>query len=124
MPLLALSCSNTHTKQVLIFIFAVFNKITSFLTVVISYLYILSAILRIHSAKGRCKVFSTCTSHLMAITIFYGTLSFMYLQPSSSHSLNTDKVASVFYSCDPHAEPPIYSLRNKEVKDAFVEIDG
>ncbi|XP_053138873.1 olfactory receptor 1038-like isoform X2 [Hemicordylus capensis] len=123
LPLLALSCSNTNTKQILIYAFAGFDMICSFLIVLISYIYILSAILRIRSAQGRSKAFSTCASHLTAVTIFYATLMFMYLQPSSNHSLATDKIASVFYTLViPMLNPLIYSLRNKEVKDALKRI--
>ncbi|XP_061468712.1 olfactory receptor 8U3-like [Rhineura floridana] len=120
LPLLALSCSDTSTKQILIYAFAGFNIISSLLIVLISYTFIISAILRISSAQGRYKAFSTCASHLTCITIFYGTLIFMYLQPSANHSLATDKIASVFYTIIiPMLNPLIYSLRNKEVKRAL-----
>ncbi|XP_066487322.1 olfactory receptor 8U3-like [Tiliqua scincoides] len=120
LPLLALSCSDTSTKQILIYAFAGFDMICSLLIVLISYIFILSAILRIRSTQGRLKAFSTCASHLTAVTIFYGTLIFMYLQPSTNHSLATDKIASVFYTLViPMLNPLIYSLRNQEVKDAL-----
>ncbi|XP_049747871.1 olfactory receptor 1038-like [Elephas maximus indicus] len=119
-PLMALACSDTSLKEILIFIFAGFNTISSLTTVLISYLYIVAAILRIQSTEGRCKAFSTCASHLTAVTIFYGTLIFMYLQPKSNHSLDTDKMASVFYTIViPMLNPMIYSLRNQEVKNAL-----
>ncbi|XP_054419783.1 olfactory receptor 1038-like [Pteronotus mesoamericanus] len=119
-PLMALACSDTNLKEVLIFIFAGFNMISSLTTVLISYLYIVAAILRIQSTEGRYKAFSTCASHLTAVTIFYGTLIFMYLQPKSNHSLDTDKLASVFYTIViPMLNPMIYSLRNQEVKGAL-----
>ncbi|XP_048342247.1 olfactory receptor 1038-like isoform X2 [Sphaerodactylus townsendi] len=120
LPLLALSCSDTSTKQILIYVFAGFDMICSLLIVLISYSFILSNILRIRSAQSRQKAFSTCSSHLTAVTIFYGTLMFMYLQPSTNHSLATDKIASVFYTLViPMLNPLIYSLRNKEVKAAL-----
>ncbi|XP_044536775.1 olfactory receptor 8U9-like [Gracilinanus agilis] len=120
MPLLRLSCSDTHFKQIWIFACAGIMLISSFLVVFVSYMYIISAILKIKSAEGRRKAFSTCGSHMVAVTIFYGTLIFMYLQPSSNHSLDTDKMASVFYTVIiPMLNPLIYSLRNKEVKDAL-----
>ncbi|XP_006263102.2 olfactory receptor 8U3-like [Alligator mississippiensis] len=123
LPLLALSCSNIHTKQILIFAFAGFDMITSVLIVLISYLYIFSTILRINTVEQRYKAFSTCASHLIAVTLFYGTLIFMYLQPSSSHSLDTDKVASVFYTVViPMLNPMIYTLRNREVKAALKKV--
>ncbi|XP_005065110.1 olfactory receptor 1038-like [Mesocricetus auratus] len=119
-PLMALACSDTSIKEILLFIFAGFNMISSLTTVLISYLFIVAAILRIQSTAGRCKAFSTCASHLTAVTIFYGTLIFMYLQPKSSHSLDTDKMASVFYTIViPMLNPMIYSLRNQEVKNAL-----
>ncbi|CAH6788382.1 olfactory receptor 1038 [Phodopus roborovskii] len=124
-PLMALSCSDTSIKEILIFIFAGFNMISSLTTVLISYLYIVAAILRIQSTEGRYKAFSTCVSHLTAVTIFYGTLIFMYLQPKSSHSLDTDKMASVFYTIIiPMLNPMIYSLRNQEVKNALKKAFG
>uniref|UniRef100_A0A452QDC1 G-protein coupled receptors family 1 profile domain-containing protein n=1 Tax=Ursus americanus TaxID=9643 RepID=A0A452QDC1_URSAM len=119
-PLMALACSDTSLKEILIFIFAGFNMISSLTTVLISYLHIMAAILKIQSTEGRCKDFSTCASHLTAVTIFYGTLIFMYLQPKSNHSLDTDKMASVFYTIViPMLNPMIYSLRNQEVKNAL-----
>ncbi|XP_040494653.1 olfactory receptor 1038-like isoform X2 [Ursus maritimus] len=119
-PLMALACSDTSLKEILIFIFAGFNMISSLTTVLISYLHIVAAILKIQSTEGRCKAFSTCASHLTAVTIFYGTLIFMYLQPKSNHSLDTDKMASVFYTIViPMLNPMIYSLRNQEVKNAL-----
>lgn len=119
-PLMALACSDTSLKEILIFIFAGFNMISSLMTVLISYIYIVAAILRIQSTEGRYKAFSTCASHLTTVTIFYGTLIFMYLQPKSNHSLDTDKMASVFYTIViPMLNPMIYSLRNQEVKSAL-----
>ncbi|XP_066110047.1 olfactory receptor 8U9 [Saccopteryx bilineata] len=123
MPLLRLTCSDTHTKQLWIFACAGIMFISSLLVVFVSYVYIISAILRMRSADGRRKAFSTCGSHMLAVTIFYGTLIFMYLQPSSNHSLDTDKMASVFYTVIiPMLNPLIYSLRNKEVKDALKRV--
>ncbi|XP_036618180.1 putative olfactory receptor 5AK3 [Trichosurus vulpecula] len=118
-PILALSCSNIDLNVMLLIIFVGFNLVSTLLVVFFSYVYILAAILRMSSTAGRHKAFSTCTSHLIAVTIFYGTLSYMYLQPSSSVSQENDKVASVFYGIIiPMLNPLIYSLRNKEVKEA------
>ncbi|XP_051820663.1 olfactory receptor 1044 [Antechinus flavipes] len=120
MPLLRISCSDTHSKQIWIFACAGIMFISSLMVVFVSYMFIISAILKMQSAEGRRKAFSTCGSHMVAVTIFYGTLIFMYLQPSSNHSLDTDKMASVFYTVIiPMLNPLIYSLRNKEVKDAL-----
>ncbi|XP_006032290.2 olfactory receptor 5AR1-like isoform X1 [Alligator sinensis] len=119
-PLLALSCSNTHINEILLFALCGFIQTSTFVIILVSYAYILFAILRIRSAENRHKAFSTCTSHMTAVTLFYGTLLFMYLRPSSSYALDTDKVVSVFYTVVfPMLNPLIYSLRNKEVKDAL-----
>uniref|UniRef100_A0A8D0Y8X1 Olfactory receptor n=1 Tax=Sus scrofa TaxID=9823 RepID=A0A8D0Y8X1_PIG len=120
LPLLSLLCSNTQEIELIILISAGFNLISSLLIVLVSYLFILEAILRMHSAEGRHKAFSTCGSHLTVVTVFYGTLIFMYVQPESSHSFDTDKVASTFYTLIiPMLNPLIYSLRNKDVKCAI-----
>ncbi|XP_036115517.1 olfactory receptor 8J2-like [Molossus molossus] len=119
-PLLALSCSDTYVPETAAFAFSGVNLIFSMIVVLISYLNIILAILRIRSSEGRQKAFSTCASHMMAVTVFYGTLLFMYLQPRTNHSLDTDKTASVFYTLViPMLNPLIYSLRNKDVKDAL-----
>ncbi|XP_023364187.1 olfactory receptor 5AL1-like [Otolemur garnettii] len=122
-PLIALACSDTHIKELMLFIIAGINILCSLVIVLISYLFIFFTILRIHSAEGRQKAFSTCASHLTCITMFYGTIIFMYLQPKSSHSLNLDKFASVFYVVViPMLNPLIYSLRNQDVKSALKRI--
>ncbi|XP_068947123.1 olfactory receptor 8J3-like [Petaurus breviceps papuanus] len=122
-PLLALSCSSTNTPETIIFISAATNIFFSMTIVLVSYFHIILAILRIRSAEGRKKAFSTCTSHVTAVTVFYGSLLFMYLQPHSNHSLDTDKVASVFYTLViPMLNPMIYSLRNKDVKEALKRV--
>ncbi|ELW65910.1 olfactory receptor 1052 [Tupaia chinensis] len=118
-PLLKLSCSDTSMNELLLLIFSGIIAMATFLIVIISYMFIAGAILRIRSASGRKKAFSTCASHLTAVTIFYGTLSFNYIQPSSQYSVEQEKVVSVFYTLViPMLNPLIYSLRNKEVKDA------
>ena len=90
------------------------------ITVVVSYFNIMLTILRIHSSEGRKRAFSTCASHMTAVLVFYGTLLFMYLQPRNNHSLDTDKMASVFYTLViPMLSPMIYSLRNKDLKAAL-----
>lgn len=122
-PLLALSCSDTRISNLAVFYVVGFNVFFTLLVVLISYLSICIAIQRMRSAEGRKKAFSTCASHLTAVTIFYGTIIFMYLQPSSSQSMDTDKIASVFYSVViPMLNPLIYSLRNKEVKNALWKV--
>ncbi|XP_008561464.1 PREDICTED: olfactory receptor 5B12-like [Galeopterus variegatus] len=124
-PLLALSCSDIYTNELVLFILAAFNVSFTLLVILSSYLFIFVAILRMHSAEGQKKAFSTCVSHLTTVSIFYGTIIFMYLQSSSSHSMDTDKIASVFYTTViPMLNPLVYSLRNKEVKRAFKKVVG
>nr|XP_004667808.1 olfactory receptor 8K3-like [Jaculus jaculus] len=119
-PLMSLLCSNTHEVELIIRFFATFDLISSLLVVLVSYLLILRAIFKMNSAEGRHKAFSTCGSHLTVVIIFYGTLIFMYVQPKSSKSFDTDKVSSIFYTLIiPMLNPLIYSLRNKDVKDAL-----
>ena len=119
-PLLALSCSDTYIPETAVFTFSGTNLFFSMIIVLTSYFNIILAILRIRSSEGRQKAFSTCPSHMMAVTVFYGTLLFMYLQPRTNHSLDTDKMASVFYTLViPMLNPLIYSLSNKDVKDAL-----
>ncbi|KAM6159733.1 olfactory receptor 8K3-like [Erethizon dorsatum] len=120
LPLLSLLCSNTHEIEVIILVLSAVNLISSLLVVLMSYLLIFVAILRMNSAEGRRKAFSTCGSHLTVVTVFYGTLIFMYVQPKASHSSDTDKVASIFYILIiPMLNPLIYSLRNKDVNYAL-----
>ncbi|XP_069616345.1 olfactory receptor 8U9-like [Ranitomeya imitator] len=122
-PLLKLSCTKTTMNEILMFIFGGFTETSSLTTIIVSYTYIISSILRIRSAEGRKKAFSTCASHFTAVTIFYSTILFMYLRPSSTYSMDQDRVASVFYSVIiPMLNPLIYSLRNNEVAHALKRI--
>ncbi|XP_008830438.1 olfactory receptor 5B2-like [Nannospalax galili] len=119
-PILALSCSDIYVSEIVLFILTSFNVFLALIVIMTSYVFIVIAILRMRSAEGREKAFSTCASHLTAVTIFYGTIIFMYLQPSSSHSMENDQMASVFYTIVvPMLNPIVYSLRNKEVRNAF-----
>ncbi|XP_057618133.1 olfactory receptor 8K3-like [Chionomys nivalis] len=119
-PLLSLLCSNAEEIAFIVMIFAAFDLIVSLLVVLVSYMLILTAVLRMNSAEGRRKAFSTCGSHLAVVTVFYGTLIFMYVQPQSSHSTDTDKMSSIFYTLViPMLNPLIYTLRNKDVKSAL-----
>ncbi|XP_055278698.1 olfactory receptor 5T2-like [Moschus berezovskii] len=97
-PLLAISCSDTHTNQLLLFYLAGSIETATILIVLISYGFILLAILRMRSAEGRRKVFSTCGSHLTGVSIFHGTALFMYVRPRSSYASDHDMIVSVFYS--------------------------
>ncbi|KAF0871732.1 OR5A1 protein, partial [Crocuta crocuta] len=122
-PVLALSCSDTFPSQVVNFLVVVTVGGTSFLILIISYSYIGTAVLKIRSVEGRKKAFRTCASHLMVVTLLFGTALFMYLRPSCSYSPGRDKVVSVFYSLViPMLNPLIYSLRNREIKDALWKV--
>ncbi|XP_037696479.1 olfactory receptor 8H1-like [Choloepus didactylus] len=122
-PILALSCTDTHETEIMIYILAGSTLMVSLITISVSYISILSAILKINSNSGKCKAFSTCASHLLGVTIFYGTTIFTYLKPKNSYSLGKDQVASVFYTMViPMLNPLIYSLRNKEVKNAIIRV--
>ncbi|XP_008070037.1 olfactory receptor 5A2 [Carlito syrichta] len=119
-PVLVLSCSDTFASQVVTFIVGVVVGVVSVLVVLISYGCIVAAVLKMSSVRGRTKAFSTCASHLTAVTLFYGSGLFMYMRPSSSYSLNRDKVVAIFYAVViPMVNPIIYSLRNKEIKNAM-----
>ena len=116
-PLLLLSCSDTQINEIAIFTIFGFIELSSISGVLVSYGYIILSVVKIHSAEGRFKAFSTCTSHLTAVAIFQGTLLFMYFRPSSSYSLDQDKITSLFYTLViSMLNPLIYSLRNKDVK--------
>ncbi|XP_027717147.1 olfactory receptor 5B12-like [Vombatus ursinus] len=122
-PLLVLSYSISYINEVVVYFAVGFNVFFALFIILKSYFLIFIAILRMHSAEGRQKAFSTCASHLTAVSIFYGTVIFMYLQPSSRHSMDIDKMASVFYTMViPMLNPLVYSLRNKEVSSALKKI--
>ncbi|XP_051847243.1 olfactory receptor 8G1-like [Antechinus flavipes] len=118
--LLKLSCSNTYINEMLVVCFSAFNLLTPTLAILSSYIFIIASILRIRSTEGRSKAFSTCSSHMAAVSLFFGSAAFMYLQPSSVSSMEQGKMSSVFYTIlVPMLNPLIYSLRNKDVKVAM-----
>ena len=122
-PLLELSCSSIYVNELLVIVLSAFNILTPALVILASYIFIISSILQIHSMEGRSKAFSTCSSHIAAVAIFYGSAAFMYLQPSSVSSTDQGKVSSVFYTIIvPMLNPLIYSLRNRDVKFALKKI--
>ncbi|XP_027276982.1 olfactory receptor 5T3 [Cricetulus griseus] len=121
--LLALSCSDTYTNELLLLYLVGFIEIITILIVLISYGFILFAILNMHSAESRRKVFSTCGSHLTGVSIYHGTILFSYMRPSSSYASNHDMIVSIFYTIViPMLNPIIYSLRNKDVKEAMKKL--
>ncbi|XP_065611446.1 olfactory receptor-like protein COR6 [Cyrtonyx montezumae] len=119
-PLFQISSSSTALNELLVFIFGSFVEMSSIITILISYIFIILTVLRIRSTEKKYKAFSTCTSHLVAVSLFHGSIVFMYLRPVSSFSLDTDRIASLFYTVViPMLNPLIYSWRNKEVNDAL-----
>ncbi|EHB06950.1 Olfactory receptor 8H3 [Heterocephalus glaber] len=121
--LFVLSCSDTQDFEIMLFIVAGSTLVLSLSIISGSYVSILSTILKINSTAGKKKAFSTCASHLLGVTIFYSTMIFTYLKPKTSYSLGRDQVASVFYTIViPMLNPLIYSLRNKEVKNAALRV--
>ncbi|XP_057584816.1 olfactory receptor 5M10-like [Hippopotamus amphibius kiboko] len=122
-PLIMLACSDTYVKKMAMFVVAGFTLLSSLFIILLSYLFIIACILRIRSAEGRHKVFSTCGSHLTTVTICYGTLFCMYLRPPSETSVEESKIIAVFYSfLSPMLNPLIYSLQNKHVIQALQQM--
>ncbi|KAL1781450.1 olfactory receptor 145-like, partial [Sigmodon hispidus] len=119
LPLLKLSCTSTAINELVVYIVVGVNVIVPSLTIFISYALILSNILGIHSAEGRSKAFSTCGSHVIAVSFFFGAAAFNYFKPSSA-SEDADKVSTIFYTIvGPMLNPLIYSIRNKDVHIAL-----
>ncbi|XP_037695439.1 olfactory receptor 5D13-like [Choloepus didactylus] len=115
--IVAVSYSDPYISQMIILVSATFNEISSLMIILTSYVFIFITIMKMTSTRGRHRTFSTCVSHLTAITIFHGTILFLYCVPSSKSSWLMVKVASVFYMVFiPMLNPLIYSLRNKDVK--------
>ncbi|XP_069488859.1 olfactory receptor 6M1-like [Ambystoma mexicanum] len=116
-PLLQLSCSDTHMVEIVVFLFACNIILSSFLLTIISFVLIVSTILRIPSQKGRQKAFSTCASHLTVVVILYGTVIFIYVRPRFAYPMDINKCVGVFNTVvTPLLNPLIYCLRNNEVK--------
>ncbi|XP_022362865.1 olfactory receptor 5B2-like [Enhydra lutris kenyoni] len=123
LAVMSLSCSERHVSDLILVFEASFHIFFALLVILISYLFIFITILKMPSVEGYLKAISTCASHITALSIFYGTIIFMYSQPSSSHSMDTDKITSVFYTMViPMLNPVVYSLRNKEVKNTFKKV--
>ncbi|XP_020142346.1 olfactory receptor 8B12-like [Microcebus murinus] len=119
-PLLELSCNSTYVNLLVVFIVVTIGIGVPIVTIFISYGFILSSILHISSMEGRSKAFSTCSSHIIVVSLFFGSGAFMYLKPPSILPLDQGKVSSVFYTAVvPMFNPLIYSLRNKDVKIAL-----
>ncbi|XP_014453232.1 olfactory receptor 11A1-like [Alligator mississippiensis] len=122
-PLIKLSCSDTSVMELVTFILSCMFTVLGFFFILISYACIMSTILQIPSGTGRQKAFSTCSSHLIVVTIFYGTLMMVYMLPDTATLRALNKMLSVFYTAlTPMVNPLIYSLRNREVEKAFRKI--
>ncbi|XP_022368833.1 olfactory receptor 8B12-like [Enhydra lutris kenyoni] len=119
-PLLELSCNSSYINLLVVFIVVTIGIGVPIVTIFISYGFILSSILHISSTEGRSKAFSTCNSHIIVVSLFFGSRAFMYLKPLSILPLDQEKVSSVFYTAVvPMFNPLIYNLRNKDVKIAL-----
>ncbi|XP_037376653.1 putative olfactory receptor 2B3 [Talpa occidentalis] len=118
--LLKLSCADTKPIESELFFFSVLILLIPVTLIIISYGFIVQAVLRIRSAEGRRKAFGTCGSHMVVVSLFYGAAIYMYLQPPSSTSKDWGKMVSLFYAIfTPMLNPLIYSLRNKDMKEGF-----
>ncbi|XP_014379124.1 olfactory receptor 8S1-like [Alligator sinensis] len=123
--LLELSCTETFISKITFLTSAVLVSLVSLSIILVSYIWIISNILKMSSAEGRSKTFSTCSSHLTVVVLYYGAGLFRYLRPHSASSVALDRVFSIQYSIlTPMLNPIIYSLRNKEVKAALGNILG
>ncbi|XP_069068367.1 olfactory receptor 5J3-like [Pleurodeles waltl] len=119
-PLLMLSCSDTSSYELLILTESSFILLVTLMSVVVSYMCIIYTILKMQTKEGRQRTFSTCSSHLIVVTLYYGTVLFNYIRPTSSYSLQKDKVMTVIYTAvTPMINPFIYCLRNTQVKEAL-----
>ncbi|XP_007952068.1 olfactory receptor 1013-like [Orycteropus afer afer] len=120
LPLVKLACGKKDGYQTLLYFFLASNVVTPTVFILASYLFIIATILRIRSTQGRLKAFSTCSSHLLSVTLYYGSILYIYCRPRSSYSMDRDKIVSTFYTVVfPMLNPMIYSLRNKDVKEAL-----
>ncbi|XP_075131861.1 olfactory receptor 5AR1-like [Leptodactylus fuscus] len=121
--LMALSDSDTTSRELVLFIEDICLVFLTFLFILFSYLRIISAIMKIHSHKSRWKTFSSCSSHLTSVTLFYGPILILYMKSVSEHSSDQDKFTSLLYvAAVPTLNPFVYSLRNKEVLGALRKV--
>uniref|UniRef100_A0A8C5QM75 Olfactory receptor n=1 Tax=Leptobrachium leishanense TaxID=445787 RepID=A0A8C5QM75_9ANUR len=123
MPLLKLACADTYLNEIVVFTSDFILGICCFLLICISYILIIKVVLKIRSAEGKSKAFSTCASHVTIVSMYYGAVIFTYIRPRSSLSLERDKIVSALYAVfTPTLNPIVYSLRNKEVKESFRKV--
>ncbi|KAM9100819.1 olfactory receptor 1361-like [Sarcophilus harrisii] len=118
--IIKLACSDTFINDLVIYILGGLIALVPFIGILISYIHIFVAVLRIPSAHGKWKVFSTCGSHLTVVCLFYGTIILVYFNPTSTHTAQQDTASAVMYTViTPMLNPFIYSLRNKDMKGAL-----
>ncbi|XP_074131676.1 olfactory receptor 5D18-like [Sminthopsis crassicaudata] len=117
------SCSDKHFSELILFIVANINMLSTLMAIISSYIFIFVTVMKMHSVRARHKAFSTCASHLTAVGLFYGTVIFLYCIPNTKNSWFTAKLGTVFYAVViPMLNPLIYSLRNNEVKEALKKL--
>ncbi|KAM6186262.1 olfactory receptor 13A1-like [Rhynchocyon petersi] len=122
-PLLLLSCSSTYVNDIMTIVADIFFAMLNFLLTMVSYTFIVFTILKMRTAEGKRRAFSTCSSHLIVVTMYYSTIIYTYLNPGSSYSPEMGKIMAVLYSTvSPTLNPLIYTLRNKDVKAALKKI--
>ncbi|KAL1776148.1 olfactory receptor 2A12 [Sigmodon hispidus] len=121
----SLACMDTHIIEMVDLVLSVFLVVTPISIILASYIHIAKAILKIKTTQGRCKAFSTCAFHLTVVTFFYGAGTYIYMRPNSSYSHEQDKQISLFYNAfTALLNPMVYSLRNKDIKRAFLKVMG
>ncbi|KAG8455575.1 hypothetical protein GDO86_001681 [Hymenochirus boettgeri] len=122
-PLLSLSCEDTKINELVVYIAGGSVILGSFIITILSYILIVTTILKMRTSSGRLKAFSTCASHLTVVILFFGTIVFTYIRPTSTYSLDQDRVVPVLYGIiTPMLNPIIYSFRNKEVHVAIKKV--
>ncbi|KAM6214269.1 olfactory receptor 6C6 [Rhynchocyon petersi] len=122
-PILQISCTDTHVLELMSFVLAVVTLAVTLVLVILSYTYIIKTILKFPSAQQRTKAFSTCTSHMIVVSITYGSCIFMYIKPSAKERVTVSKgVALLYTSVAPLLNPFIYTLRNQQVKEVFWDV--
>ncbi|KAM6174015.1 olfactory receptor 10T2-like [Erethizon dorsatum] len=122
-PVVHLACDYTSYHEMVIFLLSAFVLVGSFILIMISYIFIVSIVVKMPSAKGRYKAFSTCSSHLTVVCVHYGFACFVYLRPKSSNSFSKDMLMAVTYTVlTPLLNPIVYSLRNKEMQRALRKV--
>lgn len=124
-PVIKMACTENNRIEIVIFILCILVVFDSFLLILLSYTLIFNTILKIPSAKGKRKAFSTCASHLIVVVVHFGCASITYLRPKSTYSLDEDALISVSYTVvTPLLNPVVYSLRNKDVQMAIRKVLG